>query len=245
MESSYYTAVNWPAPRWVRAVSTKRPGGVSLGPWASMNLGDHCGDVPDFVHQNRRLVSAELGGEPLWLRQVHGSEVVREERFSLEADARVIRSTGVRAGILTADCLAVLFCHQTEKVVAAAHAGWRGLAGGILEATMRSMAVNPTEILVWLSPAIGPSVFEVGEDVRRVFLIKNVQYAKYFTEHQAGRWLLDIFALARYILLGMGIRAVYGGGLCTVGLPQEYFSYRRDLGVTGRMGSFIWIAEDS
>ncbi len=240
-----HTPVNWPAPNWVRALSTKRSGGFSQGPWASLNLGDHCGDTLGLVSQNRRLIGTVLGGEPLWLRQVHGARVVHEEPWSQEADARVIRSVGVRAGILTADCLAVLFCHQTEKVVAAAHAGWRGLACGVLEATVGEMGVNPAGILVWLSPAIGPFVFEVGEDVRRVFLSKNIQYTKYFKEHRTGHWLLDIFALTRHILSEMGISAIYGGGLCTVERSQEYFSYRRDQGVTGRMGSFIWIAENS
>lgn len=243
-EKIQHTPVSWPAPGWVRAMSTKRQGGVSQGPWTSLNLGEHCGDIPDSVHQNRRLIYSVLGGEPLWLRQVHGAQVVGEEPLPLEADARVIRSLDVRAGILTADCLAVLFCHRTERVVAAAHAGWRGLACGVLEKTVSRMEVNPADILVWLSPAIGPSAFEVGEDVRQIFLKKNVVYAKYFMEHRVGHWLLDIFALTRHILLEIGIGSVYGGGLCTVLSSQEYFSYRRDQGVTGRMGSFIWIVEN-
>ncbi|MBT9567387.1 MAG: peptidoglycan editing factor PgeF [Thiobacillus sp.] len=223
---------------------TTRRGGVSEGPWASLNLGDHVGDDPLRVAENRARLRLHLPAEPGWLKQVHGAGVVEAGQSGVEADAVVSRAPGAVCAVLTADCLPVLFCDRAGGVVAAAHAGWRGLAEGVLEEAVASMRVPPREVLAWLGAAIGPQAFEVGDDVRQVFVDRHADAAHAFVSHPsgvAGKWLADIYALARIRLNQMGVGSIYGGGHCTFTESETFFSYRRD-GVTGRIASLIWLA---
>ncbi|GAA5169030.1 purine nucleoside phosphorylase YfiH [Viridibacterium curvum] len=232
----------WPAPARVRAISTMRLGGVSAAPWSALNLGGKVGDDPAHVAENRRLVMAVLPSEPVWLDQVHGTDVWRADSDSRCADAAVTRSTGRVCTVMTADCLPVLFADRAGQVVAAAHAGWRGLCAGVLERTLQAMAVPPEEVMAWLGPAIGPEHFEVGPEVRAAFMDKDAQAAAAFRPGKGDRLMADIFELARQRLRAGGLAAanIYGGGICTVTDAARFFSYRRD-GVTGRMASLIWL----
>lgn len=232
----------WSAPGNVRALMTTRTGGVSRAPWASLNLGDHVNDDPAHVAVNRARVRQRLPEEPGWLRQVHSARVVDAGAApQQEADACFTRTPGRVCAVLTADCLPVLFCDRAGSVVAAAHAGWRGLAGGVLEATVAAMAVPPGDILAWMGAAIGPAAFEVGDDVRAAFFAQHPETATAFVPQGApGKWLADIYALARIRLAHAGVTAVHGGGRCTFTESETFFSYRRD-GVTGRMASAIWL----
>ncbi len=237
---------HWPAPSWVRTLSTTRAGGVSQKGWESLNLGSRCGDDPAHVAENRRRVSAALGATPCWLHQVHGTVVAEAGVGNAEtqADASVSRVAGLAAVVLTADCMPLLFCHQSTRVVAAAHAGWRGMAAGVIEATVRAMNVDPAGILVWLGPAIGPEAFEVGDEVRAAFVASDPDAAQAFCAGAPGKWWADLYQLARLRLARVGVSQVYGGGFCTVQDPARFFSHRRDRGVTGRMGNFIWMVQD-
>lgn len=233
---------DWPAPARVQAFMTTREGGVSGPPWGSFNLGDHVGDDPAAVAVNRARLRQHLPAEPGWLRQVHSARVVELGRDTeREADAAVCRVPGEVCAVLTADCLPVLFCDRAGSVVAAAHAGWRGLAAGVLEATVAAMRVPPGEILAWLGAAIGPRAFEVGDEVREAFLAQHGAAAGAFLPQAPGKWLADLYALARIRLAASGVAAVYGGGRCTFSETDTFFSYRRE-GVTGRMASLIWLA---
>ena len=237
----------WPAPSWVGTLSTTRTGGVSQNGWESLNLGSRCGDDPAHVAENRRRVTEALGAKPCWLHQVHGTTVIEagEDALERQADASVCRVAGMACAVLTADCMPLLFCHQRERVVAAAHAGWRGMAAGVIEATVRAMAVAPDGILVWLGPTIGPQAYEVGDEVRAAFLVTDPAAAEAFKPGAPGKWWADLYHLARLRLARLGVTQVHGGGFCTVGQPASFFSHRRDQGVTGRMGNFIWMVQDS
>ncbi|MGM0571651.1 peptidoglycan editing factor PgeF [Marinobacter sp.] len=237
---------DWPAPAKVRALCTTRAGGVSSAPWASMNLGDHVGDNHGDVLENRRRLAhwAHLESDNFyWLQQVHGTDVAVLPDSERVADAAVTDRPGQVCAILTADCLPVLFCDQAGTRVAAAHAGWRGLAAGILENTVRRFPV-PEELMAWLGPAIGPEQFEVGPEVREQFLADSRDADRFFalSPAQPGHFMADIYGLARYRLERLGVTRVFGGGLCTVSEPQRFFSYRRD-GQTGRMASCIWLTD--
>lgn len=234
---------DWPAPVNVRALQTTRLGGVSEAPWMTLNLGDHVGDAPAHVAENRAILRNRLPAEPLWLRQVHGITAVDTDFGAKlpEADAAYARLPGYVCAVMTADCLPVLFCDKAGTVVAAAHAGWRGLLGGVLENTLARMAVPPSEILAWFGPAIGPDCFEVGDEVRAAFVLHHVEAAQAFNVSSPGKWLADIYLLARQRLHAAGVLSISGGNLCTVSDAQQFFSYRRD-GVTGRMASLIWLA---
>ena len=233
---------DWPAPARVRACMTTREGGVSPPPWASFNLGDHVGDTPAHVAANRARLRESLPAEPGWLRQVHSARVVELGREqNPEADASFTREAGQVCAVLTADCLPVLFCDRAGSVVAAAHAGWRGLANGVLEATVAAMGVAPGEVLAWMGAAIGPQAFEVGEEVREAFMARHPEAAAAFAPHAPGKWLADLYALARIRLGSVGVRSIYGGGRCTLTEAETFYSYRRD-GVTGRMAALVWLA---
>lgn len=235
---------DWPAPAGVRALQTLRTGGCSPAPWDSFNLGDHVGDEAGNVLRNRLALRKLLPGEPRWLRQVHGTTVVDAGGDHLsfpDADAAFARNQGAVCAVMTADCLPVLFCDRAGTVVAAAHAGWRGLQAGVLEATIAAMGVAPSELMAWLGPAIGPACFEVGDEVREAFLALDAMAAVAFAPGLPGKWLADIYLLARQRLQRSGIDAIFGGGLCTVSDGERFFSYRRD-GVTGRMATLIWLA---
>lgn len=230
----------WPAPANVRAFTTTRAGGISTGTWSSLNLGARCGDDPLAVQGNREKLLSHLPAAPQWLRQVHGNQVLTHHhgaKEEQEADGLVSFSPGRVCAVLTADCLPVLFCSRSGDKVAAAHAGWRGMAQGVLQAAVAELKEPPGEIMAWLGPAIGPKVYEVGEDVRRAF---PEEQSSCFKVH-GDRWLLDLYGVARHKLAQLDITAVYGGHFCTFSDRERFFSYRRD-GVTGRMASVIWSA---
>lgn len=232
---------DWPAPASVRACVTTRAGGVSQAPYAGLNLGAHVGDDPLSVIQNRLRLTAHFGILPAWLNQVHGVRVVEADPSRvLEADASWTSTPGIACTAMTADCLPVLFCNQAGTRVAAAHAGWRGLAAGMLEATVRSFDGPPEQVMVWLGPAIGPQRFEVGAEVREAFVATHPQAADAFVPvAEPGKFMADIYALARIRLAAVGVTAVYGGGLCTV-KDERFFSYRRG-SPTGRFASLVWL----
>ncbi|MCJ8204957.1 peptidoglycan editing factor PgeF [Pseudomonas sp. RGM2987] len=232
---------DWPAPARVKACVTTRAGGVSLAPFDSLNLGNHVDDDPLAVAENRRRLTDRFVMRPAWLQQVHGIEVVEADPTRvMSADASWTATPGIACTSMTADCLPVLFCNRAGTRVAAAHAGWRGLVNGVLEATLDSLQVPADEILAWLGPAIGPQAFEVGAEVREAFMAVQPEAAKAFVlSHNAGKFLADIYALARLRLAARGVTAVYGGGLCTVSDPR-FFSYRRNPR-TGRFASLVWI----
>jgi YfiH family protein len=236
---------DWPAPPGVKSLMTRRMGGVSGPPWTSFNLGDHVGDDPAHVTANRARLRQLLPAEPGWLNQVHSARVVELGHDpDRKADAAFSRQAGQVCAVLTADCLPVLFCDRSGSVVAAAHAGWRGLAEGILEATVAAMQAPPGEILAWMGAAIGPQAFEVGDEVRRAFVDRHPATAKAFVAQPASdaspKWLADLYQLARVRLDHAGVQAVYGGGHCTFNEAESFYSYRRD-GVTGRMAALIWL----
>jgi len=237
---------DWPAPANVKAVTTTRAGGVSEPPFDSFNLADHVGDDPAAVRQNRNILqqSLQLPAAPAWLNQVHGDMVVDVSQCGERpsADAGYCTRTGSVCTVLTADCLPVLLCDQDGTRVAAAHAGWRGLAGGILESSIKVLDTDPARLVVWLGPAIGPMAFEVGDEVRQVFVDQHAQAVGAFNATTGGRWLADLYRLARIRLQAVGVDAIYGGGLCTLTDREQFYSYRRD-GATGRMASLIWLDE--
>ncbi len=234
---------DWPAPARVKALQTTRQGGVSIAPYDSLNLGEHVGDNPLAVARNRELLNRLLPTEPVWLEQVHGRLVVNADAASClpQADACIARHRGSVCAVMTADCLPVLLCDTQGTVVGAVHAGWRGLAAGVIEAAVQAMEVAPQEVMAWLGPAISQQVFEVGDEVRAAFMAVQPQASSAFIAGQPGKWLADIHALAKLRLNALGIVQIYGGGHCTYREREKFFSYRRD-GATGRMGTFIWLA---
>jgi polyphenol oxidase len=242
VNSGWLTA-DWPAPPQVRTCVTTREGGTSVAPWAGLNLGSHVGDDPAAVSANRTVLMDALGCMPAWLEQTHGTSVVAADPTQvINADASWTDQPGIACTIMTADCLPVLFCDRAGTRVAAAHAGWRGLASGILENTIAALRVPPGELLVWLGPAIGPAAFEVGEEVRQTFVDHDpVAVQAFRPSGREGHYLADIYQLARQRLQRAGVNAVWGGGLCTVGDARRFYSYRRD-GMTGRFASLIWLA---
>ncbi len=235
---------DWPAPSSVRAAFTLRPGGYSLGPYRGLNLAAHVGDDVGAVADNRARLSQALGlvAEPVWLEQVHGAAVVRlpDAGRTPRADAAWTERAGVVCCVLVADCLPVLFCDRCGRRVAAAHAGWRGLAAGVLEATIHALGFAPGELLAWLGPAIGPAHFEVGEEVRAAFTERCPADAACFERGRRGRWHADLHGLARARLERAGVGAICGVEDDTFADPWRYYSYRRD-GRTGRMAALIWL----
>ena len=247
-----WLAPDWPAPPGVRAAFAYRGGGVSAAPWDSLNLGLHVGDDPAVVRENRRRLRAALAlpAEPLWLEQVHGIEVIDADCIDAavlacigplgpRGDAVISRRAGQVACIQVADCLPVLFCSRDGQHIGAAHAGWRGLAGGVLEATVAALAVPGPDLRAWIGPAIGPAAFEVGEEVRAAFIAQSAAAATAFVGNERGRWQCDLFELARQRLQAIGIGHVSGGGLCTHSDAGRFFSHRRSA-PTGRHAALIW-----
>ena len=232
----------WPVPAHVRALITTRSGGVSSGPYASFNLGELTDDARDAVSENKRRLAALLPAAPRWLRQVHGDRVVEADTVSeaVPADASYTRNAGTVCAIKIADCMPVLLCDREGRTVAAAHAGWRGLSQGVVENTVHALQIDPAQLCAYLGPAIGPDAFEVGDDVFAAFCRDDPDAQRAFRPLAAGKWLADLFALGRQRLARAGVRAVYGGGVCTVADPVRFFSHRRDR-ITGRMAALIWI----
>ena len=234
---------DWPAPSNVHAFTTTRKAGFSQGPWSSLNLGKSCGDNPQHVDQNRRSLLRLLPSEPRWLNQVHGTHVADWDKANetvAGADAITSSKTGQVCAVLTADCLPVLFCNLTGTRIAAAHAGWRGLAAGVLEATVLAMGCPPADLMAWLGPAIGPRAFEVGKDVYDAFVNLHPDNAIAFQPHR-DRWLADLYQLAGLALGRAGVKRVSGGQHCTYLEKDRFFSYRRD-GQTGRMLTAAWLS---
>lgn len=245
---------DWPAPAGVHAVCTTRTGGVSVAPYDSLNLGDHVGDDPAHVAANRAILQQAIGARPIFLNQVHGTLVVALDATTPNgtvADACLTEQPGLACTVMVADCLPVLFASADGHCVAAAHAGWRGLAGqggqGILEATVKHMWAReaPADALIaWLGPCIGPQAFEVGDEVRAAFTATDPLAADCFKPRAPGKWLADLAALARLRLRALGITQIYGNDSsapwCTVGNASDFFSYRRDR-VTGRIGASVWL----
>ncbi len=236
---------DWPAPGRVRACVSTRRGGVSTGAFAGLNLGAHVGDVAADVERNRSLLTAAAGlpAAPRWLEQVHGTRVVELDGGEPQgsADAAFTRRPGEVCAILTADCLPVLFADVEGRVVAAAHAGWRGLAAGVLEQTVAAMTTDPARLMAWLGPAIGPGAYEIDELVRDAFVACDTGAEAAFVATRPGHWRADLYALARRRLAAIGLEAVYGGGACTFTDSARFYSYRRQ-GECGRMASLIWLA---
>ena len=232
---------DWPAPRNVRALSTTRVGGASVGPYASFNLAEHVGDEPEAVAANRARLQRELGeAAPRWLKQVHGVRVAGDGDSTQEpADASVTAQPRTACVIMTADCLPVLFCDRAGTKVGAAHAGWRGLSAGVLEATLRTM--GSTDVLAWMGPAIGPKAYEVGAEVRQAFVAGSAEAAAAFVPGKVqGKWWCDLYMLARQRLQAAGVKDIYGGGFCTYTDQERFFSFRRD-GECGRMATLVWL----
>lgn len=232
----------WPAPSRVHACTTLRQGGVSVLPFDTFNLADHVGDNKQHVLANRQALKNKLNlpNEPFWLEQTHSTTVLYSSGG--KGDASFTRQPGAVCAVLTADCLPILVCNRQGTDVAAIHAGWRGLVHGIIENTLDAMLLPPEEILIWLGPAIGPSVYELGSEVRDCFLEQDLDAESCFIPaERKGHWLGNLYALARLRLKKRGILAVYGGEFCTFTDSQRFFSYRRDNGQTGRMASLIWM----
>jgi YfiH family protein len=233
---------DWPAPANVKSLQTTRAGGFSSTPYDSLNLGDHVGDAPMSVARNRMLLNTLLPSEPVWLNQVHGTVVANADLASClpQADACIARHSDAVCVVMTADCLPVLLCDTQGSVVGVAHAGWKGLAAGVIEAAVQAMEAAPKNLLAWLGPAISQQAFEVGDEVRALFADADPRAAAAFIPGQPGKWLADIYALARLRLNLLGVTRIYGGNYCTYRDADRFFSYRRD-GATGRMGTFIWL----
>ena len=236
---------NWPAPPQIKAFSTTRQGGFSEQSYNSMNLGDHVGDDAEKVAKNRTTLRSmlDLPNEPQWLKQIHGNKVIQIHTGSsatVEADGCFTKQESNVCAVLTADCLPILITDKAGTTVAAIHAGWRGLANGIIDVALRALGLPNHSLLVWLGPAIGPTKFEVGEDVKSIFSEQAYNTDLAFKPKTANKWLLDIYQIARYNLIRNGVEQIYGGDQCTFSQSDRYFSYRRD-GVTGRMASLIWL----
>lgn len=236
---------DWPAPTKIHAVCTTRVGGISQSPYHSLNLGDHVGDDPIAVTQNRHTLSKalHLPSPPCWITQVHGVRVINTQNWQTGEEADGIYTTIPNAicAVMTADCLPILLCDKKGQYVAAIHAGWRGLADGIIESTIAQAPCDPKEIMAWLGPAIGPKSFEAGDDVRNIFLSQNPADESGFSILGNSKWLVDMYHIARQRLNAVGVSNIYGEVECTVLNPERFFSFRRE-GITGRMASLIWIS---
>jgi len=225
----------------VRALITTRSGGVSTGKFASLNLSMRVGDDPQCVASNRAILRACLPSEPAWVKQVHGTAVIEAARAApdAEADGVVAHDTGMVCAVMTADCLPVLLTDRAGKSVGIAHAGWRGLAGGIVENVVLAMDEPPRDLIAYVGPGIGARCYEVGEDVRKAFVDRDPAAARSFAPRQNGKYLVDLFGLARQRLAAAGVAEVHGGKFCTAS-EERFFSFRRDR-TTGRMASLIWL----
>lgn len=232
---------DWPAPANVKALITTRAGGVSTGPFASFNLGLRTGDDPLAVAANREQLAALLPRQPIWLQQVHGARVVDADETAdePEADAAIARRSGTVCAVLVADCIPVLLADRSGATVGIAHAGWRGLACGVIENTVREMGGDSSRLIAYLGPGIGPDAFEVGSEVREAFLARDAGAAAAFMPHIPGKWRADLFQLARHCLRRAGVAEIHGGTMCTYSDTRQFFSYRRSR-TTGRMAALIW-----
>jgi purine-nucleoside/S-methyl-5'-thioadenosine phosphorylase / adenosine deaminase len=233
---------DWPAAANVRALATTRAGGASRGRYAGLNLATRVGDDAAAVEQNRNALRRHLPADPFWLEQVHGTDVIEVEPASppVRADGAVTSTPGRVCAVLTADCLPVLLATRAGGVVGIAHAGWRGLASGIIEATVARMDVPGEEVVAWIGPGISQAAYEVGADVYELFVERDPDARLAFRPGAPGKYHADLYMLARRRLAAAGVTAVHGGRFCTYGEPDRFYSYRRD-GVTGRMATLVWM----
>jgi polyphenol oxidase len=233
---------DWPVPATVRALCTTRIGGVSEGVFGTLNLGTHVGDAPAPVASNRALLRSRLPAEPVWMEQVHGTTVIDAEDAASSpiADGAVTRTRGVVCCAMTADCLPVLLADTAGAVVGVAHAGWRGLANGVIEATVSRMRVAPARLVAYLGPAISRNAYEVGAELQALFVGNDAMAAAAFTPKGDGKYWCDLYALATQRLARLGVPAIFGGQFCTFQDRERFFSFRRD-GRTGRMAACIWL----
>ncbi len=237
----HWLVPDWPAPSNIHAATTLRTGGGSLGTFSSLNPATHVSDDNERVRQNRQIIGAmlDLPAEPIWLAQIHSNRAVKAVKTALleQADASYTNESGIVCAVMTADCLPLLVCSTDGAQIAAIHAGWRGLLAGVITNTV--VAMQQQDLLVWLGPAIGPDCFEVGPEVREAFLEKSVTFNDAFKQQGNGKWLADIYQLARIELAALGIVNVYGGTHCTFTEHEYFYSYRRE-SQTGRMATLIW-----
>ncbi len=248
VKTDSFIVPNWPVPAWVKAISTTRLHGFSTGVYASLNLGLHVGDDAAIVQANRQKLRQDINlpSDPLWLNQIHSNQVVYagDIKNTVDADASFTDKPKQVCVVMTADCLPVLFANESGTKVAAAHAGWRGLLDGILEHTVEKLAQNGERIFAWFGPAIGPSAFEVGEEVVSAFVERDVNVESAFqrldTRDSRDKWLANIYQLANKRLKALGVNDIYGGEYCTYSDKKRFYSYRRD-GICGRMASLIWL----
>lgn len=236
---------NWHAPDSVKAVCTTRIGGNSLSPYDSFNLATHVGDAIDKVILNRELLKRELNlpAEPCWLNQTHSTDVAMLDGspdYAIDSDAAISQKPGIIAVVMTADCLPILMCNQQGDEVAAVHAGWRGLADGIVATTLKKMRTPPEQLMAWIGPAISQPRFEVGDDVRNMFMNRYENAALRFRQNRPGHWLCDLPGLAADQLFDLGVTAIHQSGLCSFDEDSRFYSYRRE-NISGRMASLIWI----
>ena len=248
LNSKLWLPADWPAPANVHAGTSWRQGGISQGTYTSLNLAMHVDDDARAVRENRRRLG--LPAEPIWLNQVHGLAVVnvgmaakQKPVQGIEADAAYTDKAGVICAVLTADCLPVLICDRLGHRVAAVHAGWRGLAAGIIEHNLTALELPSDQVVAWWGPAIGPNAYEVGEEVREAFLQNDADAHRAFRPGRPGHWWMDIYQLARQQLAQRGVTEVYGGDRCTWQEADSFYAFRRD-GATGRMASVIWFESD-
>ncbi len=239
---SQWLVPDWPLPSNVRAFVTTREGGVSEGEFASMTLGTASGDDAARVHRNRDILRTHLPSDAPWLRQGHGTQVVDLDRDAgRTADACITRTPGRTAGVLTADCMPLFLGDVRGRVVGVAHAGWRGMAAGVIESTVHALAVPPGEVVAWMGPTIGPDAFEVGPEVREAFIAADAGAGDAFRPHVPGKFMADLYALARRRLARAGVTRIHGGGFCTFHVRGPLFSYRRGK-ASGGKGRFLWLA---
>ncbi len=244
MTATDWIVPDWPAPARVRALVTTRQGGASTGSFAAFNLAEHVGDAAATVAANRAALRQILPSEPKWLQQVHGNRCVDAATVvpGEAADACVAHAPGQICAVMTADCLPLLLCAATGSAVGVAHAGWRGLAAGVIESTVAAMACPPANLLAWLGPAIGPRAFEVGDEVRAAFIAADTAAEEAFAPQAGSKWHCDLYRLARQRLSSCGVTKISGGGFCTFSDAERFYSFRRDR-QTGRMASLIWLEQ--
>ena len=244
MIPSQWLVPDWDAPACVRAFVTTRQGGVSEGEFASLNLGASSGDDPRRVAANRLIVRRHLPAMPRWMKQVHGIDVVKVDQLGIHdvpiADAAVVGESGRVAAVLTADCMPLFLCDAAGGRAAVVHAGWRGMAAGVIENAVGALGGPPAEAIAWMGPTIGPTAFEVGPEVRAAFLAADRGAGAAFAAHTPGKYMADLYALARMRLARAGVTRIHGGGFCTYSDTERFFSYRREK-ASGRMGAFIWL----
>ncbi len=250
MQNKRYVIPNWPAPSNVHAVSTTRIDGYSDAPFAGFNLSKSAGDTTTAVEQNRKQLQHDLKlpAAPVWLKQVHSNDVVHindinDANNTPIADAAIASQPHRVCTVLTADCLPLLVCNRQATEIAAIHAGWRGLLSGVIQATIMQMHSAPADLMVWLGPAIGPEVFELNHEIRLDFVQANPQNSANFYQ-RGDSWFADIYGLAKVALQSCNVHAIYGGDYCTYTQAEQFFSYRRDQGNTGRMASLIWLTHE-